>query len=229
MISLRNKTIFITGASIGIGREDAFKFAREGCKLALSYFKDEKEAKSVAKKCLDLGSPETLLIHLDIRKDSSITKTVQEIIDRFGRVSILINNAAVIYWKPLEKQSFEEIKNQIKTNLEGLIKITKTLIPYIDNMVINMGSAASMPGNVKTNQSVYSATKWGVRGFTQALAKEYPNLKIYNFVSGGIATRMKNYKGTEPSKIAQLILDFAKQKYTLKSGSDINARNFIDY
>lgn len=229
MVSLKNKTIFITGASIGIGREDAFKFAGEGCKLALSYFKDKKEAKSVSKKCLELGSPEVLLLHLDIRKDSSITKTAKEIIERFGRISILINNAAVIHWKPLKEQSFKEINDQIKTNLEGLIKITKALLPHIDSMVISMGSAASMPGNVKTNQSVYGATKWGVRGFTQALAQEYPDLKVYNFVSGGVATQMKNYKGIEPGKIAQLILDFAREKYTLESGSDINARDFIDY
>ena len=229
MVSLKNKTIFITGASIGIGREDAFKFAREGCKLVLTYFKDRKEAQLVSKKCLELGSPEVLFLHLDIRKDSSITKTAKEIIERFGRISILINNAAVIHWKPLKEQSFKEIDDQLKANLEGLIKITKILIPYIDNMIINMGSAASMPDNLKKNQSVYGATKWGVRGFTQALTKEYPNLKVYNFVSGGVATRMKNYKGIEPGKIAQLILDFAKEKYTLKSGSDINAKDFIDY
>jgi len=228
MVSLKNKTIFITGASIGIGREDAFKFAREGCKLVLTYFRDKKEAQLVSKKCLGLGSPEVLLLPLDIRKDSSITKTVEKIIKRFGRISILINNAAVIYWKPLKEQSFKEIDDQLRTNLEGLIKITKILIPYIDNMIINMGSAASMPGNLKTNQSVYGATKWGVRGFTQALTKEYQNLKFYNFVSGGVATRMKNYKGIAPDKIAQLILDFAKEKYTLKSGLDINARDFID-
>ncbi|HUV42620.1 MAG TPA: hypothetical protein VMY36_01805 [Patescibacteria group bacterium] len=68
-----------------------------------------------------------------------------------------------------------------------------------------------------------------MRGFTQALTKEYPNLKVYNFVSGGVATRMKNFKDIASDKIAQLILDFAKEKDTLKSGSDINARDFIKY
>lgn len=229
MVSLKNQTIFITGASGGIGMADALKFAEEGCRLVLTYLKHKKEARSVCKKCLELGSPEVLLLPLDLRSNRSIRKASDKAIKRFNSISVLVNNAAVIQWKLLEQQNFESIEDQVRINLEGLIKITKVLTPHIERMIINMGSASSMPNNIKAEQIVYGAAKWGVRGFTKALAKEYLNLKVYNFVSGGVATQMKNYKGISPDKIAQLILDFAREKYTSETGSDINARDYIDY
>lgn len=227
MISLKNKVVFITGASIGIGREDAYKFAQKKCKLALSYFKDKKEGQLVKRKCITLGAPEVLLLHLDVTNNKSIKKAIRRIIKHFGIISILINNAGVISWKLAKEQTIKEIEWQMRVNLEGLIKVTVECLSYIQDMIINMGSAASLAGYEK--QTVYGAAKWGVRGFTQALAKEMPNIKIYNFISGGVATRMKNFQGIPPEKIAGLIVDFAQKKYTLESGLDINARDFLKY
>lgn len=227
MRSLENRVIFITGASRGIGRECAYEFARQKSVLILTYYKEYREGGLVKRKCVKLGAPKVLLLHLDLTNNSSIKKTLDKIVKHFGEISVLINNSGVIFWKLAKEHTSSEVENQLRVNLEGLIKITIACLPYIQDMIINMGSAASVGGYEK--QSVYGASKWGVRGFTQALAKENSALKIYNFISGGVATRMKNFQGIPPKKIASLIKDFAQEKYIIDSGLDINAREYINY
>ncbi|MBI4036636.1 SDR family oxidoreductase [Candidatus Daviesbacteria bacterium] len=227
MYSLENRVVFITGASRGIGKECAYEFAKQKSILILTYYKGYKEGELVKRRCLELGSPKVLLLYLDLTNNDSIKRTVAKIIKQLGKISILINNSGVIFWKMAREHTNNEVENQLRVNLEGLIKMTIACLPYIQDMIINMGSAASIGGYEK--QSVYGASKWGVRGFTQALAKETPTLKIYNFISGGVATQMKNFQGILPEKIAVLIKDFAQEKYILDSGLDINAREYISY
>jgi len=224
-MNLKNKTVLITGSSIGIGRELAYKFASEKCKIIVTYYKDKENAYEVKTECLKLGAKEVFLMKLNIMDNQNIKKIVNEIIKKYGKISILINNAGVINWKPLSKQTDKDIETQLRTNLEGLIKLTRELSPYITQMIINMGSASSLKGDNK--MITYSASKWGVKGFTQALANELKDIKIHNFVSGGVATRMKNFQGIPPEKIAEVIVNFAEEKYKLPSGSDINARDYL--
>jgi short-subunit dehydrogenase len=136
----------------------------------------------------------------------------------------MINNAAVISWKSLEEQSFKKIDEQIGVNLLGTIKLTKCSLPLIEYGLLNMLSVSGLVPNNK--QIIYSSTKWGLRGFTKSLAKEYPNLKVYSFVCGGVATRMKNFIGISPKKPANLILNFFKEDFSLESGSEIDAINY---
>ena len=223
-MNLNEKVIFITGASLGIGKETAYCFAREKCKLVLTYFKHKREGQKVKAECLNLGASEVLLLKLDLNKERDIKKVVRNIKSKFGRIFLLINNAGVVSWKQLEKQSFKEINEQIGVNLLGTIKLTKLSLPLIEYGVLNMLSVSGIVPNNK--QIVYSSTKWGLRGFTKSLSKEYPNLNIYSFVCGGVATRMKNFEGISPKKPAKLILDFFKEDFSLESGSEIDAINY---
>jgi short-subunit dehydrogenase len=223
-MNLNEKIIFITGASLGIGREISYCFAKEKCRLVLTYFEHEKEGEEVREECLKLGASEVLLLKLDLNKEEDIKKVVKYIQNKLGKIFILINNAAVISWKSLEKQSFKEINEQVEINLLGTIKLTKLSVPLIEYGILNM---LSVSGLISDNrQIIYSSTKWGLRGFTKALAKEYPALKIYSFVCGGVATRMKNFEGISPEKPAQLILTFFKEDFSLESGSEIDAINY---
>lgn len=227
IMDLNEKVVFITGASLWIGKETAYCFAREKCKLILTYFKHKKEGQMVKAECLKLGASEVLLLKLDLNKEVDIKKVVRNIQSKFGRIFLLINNAAVISWKQLEKQSFKEIDEQTGVNLLGTIKLTKLSLPLIEYGILNMLSVSGIVPNNK--QIVYSSTKWGLRGFTKALAKEYPNLNIYSFVCGGVATRMKNFNGISPKKPANLILNFFKKDFSLESGSEIDAINYPEF
>lgn len=220
MNDLKDKVVIITGSSLGIGKETAYKFAEEGCKVVITYYKDKKEGSDVLKKCLELGASDALLLQLNVMDDNSIKNCVKKVVDKFGRIDILVNNAGIGIWKPLKEQSFEDIQNQIRTNLEGLIKITKECVAYVENAIINIASGAGQEGFAEL--SVYCATKFGVRGFTQSIAKEIRNIKIYSVNPATTATRMTNFHGTRPEKVAQVIVDTAKGVYKVKSGSDID-------
>jgi NAD(P)-dependent dehydrogenase (short-subunit alcohol dehydrogenase family) len=90
IMNLNEKVIFITGASLGIGKETAYCFAREKCKLVLTYFKHKKEGQMVKAECLNLGASEVLLLKLDLNKEGDIKKVVRKIKSKFGRIFLLI-------------------------------------------------------------------------------------------------------------------------------------------
>ncbi len=219
-MELKNKVVLITGSSIGIGRYTAYEFAKEGSKVIITYYKDKEEALKTYNTCLELGMSEGLVLYLNLMDNGSIVRCVNEVLDRFGYIDILINNAGVLAWKPLREQSFEEIEAQIRVNLEGLIKITKVALPHIREMIINIGSGAGKTGFPEL--TTYCATKFGVRGFTQALAQEETDIKVYTVNPGMTATRMTGYKGVHPSIVAKVILNTAKGIYRKPSGSDVD-------
>ncbi|HLC65649.1 MAG TPA: SDR family oxidoreductase [Candidatus Nanoarchaeia archaeon] len=219
-IALKGKVVVITGSSLGIGRETAFKFAREGCRLAITYYKDKEEGVKTSKECLALGASDCILLQLNVKDDKSIKNAVKKIADKFGKIDILVNNAGVVAWKRLEKQSDEEIDSQIDTNLRGLIKTTKYCLPYVKETIINIASGAGLNGFATL--TTYCATKFGVRGFTQALAEELQGIKVFSVNPGMTATRMTNFKGVAPEKVAEVVLNTAKGIYKVKSGGDVN-------
>lgn len=223
--SLRNKAVVITGSSIGIGREDAYLLALEGCKLVITYYKDKDEADKVKKKCLELGSPEVLVLQLNIGDDASIQEAVKKVVDKFGKIDVLINNAGIVARKNLQLQTYKEIEGQIRINLEGLIKMTKESLPYITETIVNIGSRAGQVGLAEL--TTYGAAKWGVRGFSKALAAEIPHLKIYVVNPVITATRMRNFEGMPPVKVAEVIVNLLKGKYNVQSGDDIDVPEYV--
>lgn len=223
--ALQNKVVVITGASIGIGREDAYKFAAGGCRVVICYYKDKDEAERTAKRCLELRASDVFVVHLNVMDNQSIKNAVNQIIEKYGEVSVLINNAGVIFWKNLRDQDYVEIEEQVRTNLEGLIKVTKECLPYVKDTIINIASGAGLEGY--SELTTYCATKWGVRGFTKSLALEAPEIRVYSINPGSTATRMTNFRGVHPEKVAQVVFDVAKGRYNLPSGSDVNVWDYI--
>jgi NAD(P)-dependent dehydrogenase (short-subunit alcohol dehydrogenase family) len=221
---MKNKVVLITGSSNGIGRETAFKFASENAKVVLTYCNDRKGGQNTEKRCKELGASETLLIELDLRDNKSILNAVDKVVQTFGMIDILINNAGFLVWKPLKKQSLADIEDQIRTNLEGLIKMTLSCLPYIKDMIINIASGAGQTGFAEL--APYCATKFGVRGFTQALAQEMSRPKIYSVNPDMTKTRMTGFKGRPAEQVARVVLNTAKGNYKKTSGSDINVWDY---
>ncbi|MEW6419590.1 MAG: SDR family oxidoreductase [Nitrospirota bacterium] len=222
---MKNKVVLITGSSSGIGRETAFKFASENARVVVTYCSDRPGGQNTEKRCKELGASETLLIKLDLRDNKSILNAVDKVVRTFGKIDILINNAGVAVWKPLKKQNLADIEDQIRTNLEGLIKMTCTCLPHIKDMIINIASGAGQTGFAEL--APYCATKFGARGFTQALAQEISIPKIYAVNPDMTKTRMTGFHGRPPEQVAQIVLNTAKGKYRKSSGSDINVWDYF--
>ena len=226
-MEIKNKVILITGSSSGIGKETAILFAKQGAKVIITYNKNKSSALSVFKECSKYSK--CFLVQLKLSQDNSIKKSLKTIKEKFGAVDILINNAGVLYDKPLLEQSVEEIEEQININLTSQIKITKLLLPELQKsdeaLIINISSIAGKRAH--EGFTAYSASKFGVRGFTQALTYELPdNVRIYCVNPGLTATPMTNFHGVSTKVVAKKILETALEILNKKSGDDIDLEEY---
>lgn len=224
-MDLSEKIILITGSSKGIGEAFAYAFSKEGAKVVVTYNSDSSGAHKVGQKCRELGAKDVLVLALNIRDNESIKNAVSEVEKKWGHIDFLVNNAGVISWEKFERETFEEIENQVRTNLEGMIKMTCAALSQIKMGIINVASRA---GHVPyPGRSVYCATKFGVVGFTKSLAEEYPDLKIFTVSPGAVKTEMWNFQeGADPAMVADYIVKAVKGEVPLKDG-DLNLWELI--
>jgi len=218
------KTVLITGSDSGIGQATAFEFAKHNYNIILTYLNRQEDCIKTKEKCLLLGANDVSFFKLDLADSQSIINLFNNIIAKYKYLDILINNAGFLTTGLVEKISFQDIEHSVDVNLTGLIKNTSKLLPIIKETIINIGSVFSY--QPKRNFSVYCASKYGARGFTKTIAQEYPNLKIYLVNPGGVATRMTDFKGDLPIQVAQIIFNLAIGKYKIKTGSDINIKDY---
>ncbi|MBE6596840.1 MAG: SDR family oxidoreductase [Ruminococcaceae bacterium] len=182
-----NKVALITGASVGIGRAVALLLGERGAKLILVDINGEKL--EALKTELKAYTEDVLTFVCDVSDETAVSKVVTESLQGFGKIDILVNNAAL--WRC--KSSFvdtstEEWKRFIDVNIMGVVYFTKASLPsMIENSygrVINVASVAGVYGNA--NMAHYSATKGAVIAFTKALAKEVTGKGVLvNSVSPG--------------------------------------------
>lgn len=227
-MKLEGKTVLVTGSSSGIGRETGLQLAAEKCRVILTYFQGEAAGKEVLKECRKYG--EAALFHLDVRDEKSIRRLVKSVTDEFSHLDILINVAGVVSDKPLIEHSAEDTANQVGVNLLGLINVTRSFLPILyrrkDAVIINI--ASGLAKEVLPELTVYCATKWGVRGFTRAIALELPErVRVYCVNPGMTATRMTDYRGADPADVARIIVRTATEMLRKKSGDDVDVWRYI--
>lgn len=216
-MNLKNKTIVITGASDGIGKQISLRLAKEGTNLAL-IARDKNRLDEVKAEVIKSGALDAKVYSCDVRNTSELTKTVGKIITDFKMVDILINNAGV--WQKLgqlDEIESEVIDEVISTNLSALIHTTKLFLPYLkardEAAIINVSSKSGVIA--QEGQSVYTASKYGVRGFTEVLQLDLKdtNIKVAGLYQGGINTQMFAKTGdkfpierfTEPADLADVV------------------------
>ncbi len=222
---LNNKTVLITGGNTGIGLATAKIFAQNKANVLYTYFENPDENDIILNELQKLGAPKTECFFLDLQDDENIKKLAIEIKEKYGNVDYLINNAAVKFGAFLSEQTFAMIDAQINVGLVGTIKLTKEILSLVNFSLINVGSALVLEG-AKKNLTIYCAAKYGLRGFTKSLAREYPNLKIYLVNPSLTATRMGHFQGLPKEKTAQIIFNAAIGQYKVKSGNDINVHDY---
>ncbi len=213
---MKGKVVLITGSSSGIGRETAYRFAREGARLVLSYNKGKARGEAAQKRCARLGAEDTLLINLDVTDNRSVARALGGVKRKYGALDYLINNAGVGVWSPFRNQTIGDIERQVRTNLEGLIKMTRVFLPMVRAGIINIASAAGK--EAYADMSVYCGTKWGVRGFTQTLALEGGRLRVCCVNPDETATRLSGYRGRPPAEVAEVVYMVASGKVGVKGG-----------
>ena len=177
--TLQGKVVLITGASSGFGEEAARLFAKEGCKVVLAARRLEKLQQLAAEIQSDGG--EAIAIPVDVNQKAEIEVMVQTALDLYEKIDILFNNAgfgAVDWFEELEPQ--RHIETLINVNLTGTMLVTRAVLPDMldrgSGHIINMASVAGLIAAPLI--TTYSASKYGVRAFTDALRREVAPLGV---------------------------------------------------
>lgn len=194
-MDFKNKTALITGASVGIGRAAALKFAENGADLVLVDMNGELLEK-VKKEAEEFGS-RVLTFVCDVTDENGVNELVKSAESEFERIDILVNNAGIWRtWTPFAEVTTEEWKRFIDVNIMGTVYFTKAVLGgMLENSygrIINVASVAGVYGNA--NMAHYSATKGAVISMTKALAKEVSDKGVtVNSVSPGSVSPSENF------------------------------------
>jgi 3-oxoacyl-[acyl-carrier protein] reductase len=190
---LENKTAIITGASRGIGREIALTFAQHGCNVAFTYSSSVQNAQSLERKLNDLGI-KAKSYQSNAADFDQAQALVNQVLEEFESVDILINNAGITKDNLLMRIGEEDFDKVIEVNLKSVFNMTKaiqrTFLKQRHGSLIHMSSVVGIKGNA--GQSNYAASKAGIIGFSKAIALELGSRNIRSNViaPGFIETEM---------------------------------------
>lgn len=181
---LKNKVALITGGDSGIGRSVAVHFAREGANIAIVFLKEDKDAKKTAEMVKKEGR-DCLVLSGDLKKESFCKEVVEKTVDHFGKLNLLVNNAAVQFPKDsLEEIDFSQIKDTFETNIYPHFNITKAALSHLSkgDVIINTSSVTAYRGS--DHLLDYASTKGAIVSFTRSLSA---NLAKKNIRVNGVA------------------------------------------
>jgi 3-oxoacyl-[acyl-carrier protein] reductase len=192
MNRLENKIAVITGGAQGIGFETAAKFAGEGAKVVIWDVLETKGNSAVSE--FEKNGHTALFIKVDVTDFDSASTAAAKVIERFGQIDILINNAGITRDASILKMTPEQWKQVIDVNLTGVFNCTKAVAPYMvqkrQGRIINTSSVVGLYGNF--GQTNYVATKSGIIGMTKVWARELgrKGITVNAVAPGFIATDM---------------------------------------
>ncbi len=188
-----NKVALITGSSRGIGKQIAIRLAKEGYNIAINYVNKNEEVDKTIEEIKSQGV-EVLEAAGDVSNFEESKKIVELVIEKFGQIDVLVNNAGITKDTLIMRMQPEDFTKVINVNLVGTFNITKNVVPYMmkkrEGRIINISSVVGISGNA--GQCNYAASKAGIIGFTKSLAKELAsrNILVNAVAPGFIETNM---------------------------------------
>jgi short-subunit dehydrogenase len=192
--------LLVTGASSGIGEAVARLFAEEGYRISMGARRLER-LQAVAQDIESAGG-QSITIQSDLTIFEDIQRLISETLDQFGKIDVLLNNAGFGRIKWLEElDPMEDIQAQIQLNLITTILVAREVLPHMiqrrEGHIINMGSMGGLVAS--PTYTVYSASKFGVRGFTEALRREVGvyGLHVSGIYPGAVNTEFKQHAGID--------------------------------
>ncbi|NLI67895.1 MAG: 3-oxoacyl-[acyl-carrier-protein] reductase [Bacilli bacterium] len=201
---LKGKNALVTGSSRGIGRAIALELGRLGANVAVNYAGNEAKAQEVVDELEKMGV-QAIKIQADVTDEDAVKKMVKEVIQTFGSLEILVNNAGITRDNLLMRMKEEEFDEVINTNLKGAFLCTKAVVRQMMRQkygrIINIASIVGISGN--PGQANYVAAKAGLIGLTKSNAKELASRNILvNAVAPGFITTDMTDELTDEQKEA---------------------------
>ena len=188
------RTVLITGSSRGIGLATAKEFLKHGDQVVV-FCRHKDHMDEALEQLKEYGDEKNILSTVgDVKEIEDVQRIVKETIDRFGKIDILMNNAGIAVWKPIEETTDEEWDDVLATNAKGAFLFTREVVHHMidqkDGVILNISSNLGVTG--RANYSAYAASKFAMVGLTQVLADELAeqNVKVYTILPGSVATKL---------------------------------------
>lgn len=227
-----NKVILITGAAKRLGRKLSLALADRKAKLALHYHTSEKEAQSLLKE-IQKKDVKAKLFQADLTSVSEVETMVSQVIQHFGRIDVLINNAAVFYATPFGQIQEKEWDQFLDTNLKGPFFCTQAVAKHMLSQkeigkqykIINIADSGGP--RTRVNYLPYWISKSGLMAMTETLAKIFtPGIQVNTLCPGPIGfaedlEKLKNQMPIDPSDIVNTVL------YLIESVDSVTGNTFI--
>lgn len=187
MSSLRDKVIFISGSSRGIGREIALRCAKDGAKLVITGKTDEAHAKlpgtihTVAAEVVQAGG-QALAIKLDVRDEQAIAAAVARVVEHFGGLDVLVNNASAIGLTPTLETSAKKLDLLWDVNMRGTFLLSQACIPYLKHAanphILTLSPPLNLDARWFAPHLAYTMSKYGMSMVTLGLAREFTDISV---------------------------------------------------
>lgn len=213
-INLNNKVVYITGGSRGIGLGIAETLLSQGMRVAISGRNRNKLQEAAAQ----LGGDENrlLLLESDVKDEKAEASAVEKIIEQFGQLDVLVANAGIGHFAPIDQMSSLQWRETIDTNLTGVFNSVKASVEALKKTSGYIITIASLAGtNFFENGAAYNASKFGLVGFSQAIMldlRKY-DVKVSTIMPGSVATEFNNHSPSEkdawkiqPEDVGSLVL-----------------------
>lgn len=198
-LKLAGRTALVTGASRGIGRSVAEKFAREGANVAL-LARSRDALEQIADELRRLGVT-SVAVPADVTVPEQVAEAVRRTEAELAPIDILVNNAGVFLWRPFLELTPAEWDETLATNLTGAANVCRAVLPGMARRrrgrIVNVASVHGMRGDA--NLSAHSAAKFGLIGLTQSLAREFRqhNIAVNAVCPGAVESRLDEHGAAE--------------------------------
>jgi 3alpha(or 20beta)-hydroxysteroid dehydrogenase len=232
---LEGKVALISGGARGQGAAEARLFAAEGAKVVIGDVLDDEGAATAD----ELGAGTAAFAHLDVTDEANWQAVVAEAEDRFGPVTVLVNNAGVLSWGPLDKIPLEEFERVMRINVNGVFLGMKSVAPSMartgGGAIVNTSSTSGLTG--LPYLGAYVASKWAVRGLTKTAAIDLgaKGIRVNSVHPGGIDTPMIAGTATDapfyqrlpvprlgsPEEVARAVLFLASDEASYTTGAEL--------
>jgi len=239
-MKFKDKVVLVTGSSRGLGRSIAVKFAQKGANVIINYKNSKTEAETLLE-IISMYGQECMCIKADVSKENEVIHMIDTIINKFGKIDVLVNNAGIAIDAEFEDRNITDWKETLDTNLIGVFLCSKYTGKHMKNnmkgKIINISSTNGIDTTYPYSID-YDASKAAVLNLTKNLAIEYaPYVNVNAIAAGWIDTEMnsdlpkaylKNEKNkillkrfAEPEEIADVVLFLASEKARYITGETI--------
>lgn len=243
-LHLRDKVALVTGASHGLGKAIALEFAAEGAHVAVNFRRDPAQADAVVRQIEADFGVEALAVQANVACEAEVEEMFRRVLERFGRVDVLVNNAAICPTCPVKDMTAAQWTETLQVNLTGTFFASRAMVRHLvdsgrPGRIVNISSQAAFRGST-TGHAPYDASKGGIVSFTVALAREVapygicvnavaPGMMFTEMTAKVLTENPEKYKARIPlgriadtSEVAKVVVFLASDAASYMTGATVD-------